>query len=117
MAWTSFDKPAALYRLSNTGGANTEKKIHPTQSPVKLYKWLLAKYAVKGDRILDTNVGSASSLIACHNYGFDYIGFEINNKYYTGAQERLRKEKAQLSLLPEIEQIGIEEMQYNENVW
>lgn len=109
MAWTSFDRPAALYRLSNTGGANAEKKIHPTQKPVKLYEWLLAKYAVRGDKILDTHVGSASSLIACHNYGFEYIGFEIDKQYYTDADKRLSKAKAQLSLIPAMEQIGIEE--------
>ncbi len=110
MAWTSFDKPAALYRLSNTGGANAEKKIHPTQKPVKLYEWLLSKFATKGDKILDTHVGSASSLVACHNYGFDYTGFEIDQQYYTDAQERLEKAKSQLSLLSEIEQIVIDEI-------
>lgn len=109
MAWTSFDKPAALYRLSNTGGANSEKKIHPTQKPVKLYEWLLHKFANPGDKILDTHVGSASSLIACHNYGFDYIGFEIDRQYYSDAYEKIKRNKAQLSLISEIEQIGIEE--------
>lgn len=109
MAWTSFDKPAALYRLSNTGGANFEKKIHPTQKPVKLYEWLLHKFASPGDKILDTHVGSASSLIACHNYGFDYIGFEIDKQYYSDAYERIERNKAQLSLIPEIKQMGIEE--------
>lgn len=54
-----------------------EKRIHPTQKPVALYKWLLQKYAKPGDLILDTHVGSASSLIACHELGFDYIGFEM----------------------------------------
>jgi site-specific DNA-methyltransferase (adenine-specific) len=98
MAWTSFDKPAALYRLSNTGGRNDEKKIHPTQKPVKLYKWLLSKYANPGDKIIDTHVGSASSLIACHDMGFDYIGFEIDKYYYESAQERIEQVMAQISM-------------------
>lgn len=99
MAWTSFDKPAALYRLSNTGGANAEKKIHPTQKPVKLYEWLLSKFATKGDKILDTHVGSASSLVACHNYGFEYVGFEIDKDYFDLGLKRLNKAKAQMSLV------------------
>lgn len=77
---------------------NKEKRIHPTQKPVALYKWLLTNYANKGDKILDTHVGSASSLIACHELGFDYIGFEIDEDYYNSAQERLEAVKAQISL-------------------
>lgn len=98
MAWTSFDRPAAIIHLSNTGGANDDKKIHPTQKPVKLYSWLLAKYAKPGDKILDTHVGSASSLIACHNAGLEYIGFEIDHGYYLSASERLELAKAQISM-------------------
>lgn len=98
MAWTSFDRPAALYRISNTGGANTEKKIHPTQKPVALYKWLLSKYAKEGDKILDTHVGSASSLIACYDLGFEYMGFEIDKYYYDAANERLEAFKAQMRM-------------------
>lgn len=59
---------------------------------------MLNKYANKGDKILDTHVGSASSLIACHNYKFDYIGFEIDKDYYTAAKKRIDAVIAQLSL-------------------
>jgi site-specific DNA-methyltransferase (adenine-specific) len=104
MAWTSFDKPAALFRYSNTGGANTERKIHPTQKPVELYKWLLSKFAKPGDKILDTHVGSASSLIACYNYGFDFIGFEIDKDYYEAAQKRLQAVMSQVSMFREVHQ-------------
>lgn len=75
-----------------------EKRIHPTQKPVALYKWLLQRYAHKGDLILDTHVGSASSLIACHELGFDYIGFEIDEHYFNLAQKRIREAKAQLRM-------------------
>ena len=98
MAWTSFDCPAKLYRISNTGGANAEKKIHPTQKPVELYTRCLKSFANTGDKILDTHVGSASSLIACYNMGFDYIGFEIDKSYYQEASERLEAVKAQTRL-------------------
>ena len=75
---------------------NKEFRIHPTQKPVKLYEWLLSKYANVGDKILDTHVGSASSLIACHRMGFEYIGFELDKDYFNPAKERLEAEKAQV---------------------
>lgn len=66
-----------------------EKRIHPTQKPVALYEWLLMKYANPGDLILDTHVGSASSLIACKKLGFDYVGCEIDKQIYDLASLRL----------------------------
>lgn len=98
MAWSSFDKPAAIFRYSNTGGTNSEKKIHPTQKPVALYNWQINRYAKPGDKIIDTHAGSASSLIACHKAGYSFIGFEIAKEYYQTAKERLDAEIAQLSL-------------------
>ena len=58
-----------------------EVRIHPTQKPVKLYNWILRNYAKKGQRILDTHVGSGSSRIACFKNGFDFVGFEIDPDY------------------------------------
>lgn len=78
--------------------SKNEKRIHPTQKPVPLYKWLLLKYATVGDRILDTHVGSASSLIACHEMGFEFMGFEIDKDYYNLSSIRLDKVKSQLSM-------------------
>lgn len=66
-----------------------EKRIHTTQKPVALYEWLLRKYAQSGDVILDTHVGSASSLIACEKLGFDYVACEIDPEYYKLSSERL----------------------------
>ena len=68
---------------------NKETKYHPTQKPVALYKWLLSNYAKQGDKILDTHVGSASSLIACHDMGFDAVGFELDADYYKQSKQRL----------------------------
>lgn len=75
-----------------------EQRIHPTQKPVALYKWLLTNYAEQGDKILDTHVGSASSLIACYDLGFDAVGFEIDPIYYKEATERLETHKKQVSI-------------------
>lgn len=66
-----------------------EKRIHPTQKPIALYKWLLKNYAKPGDKILDTHVGSGSSIIACIDMGFEYMGFEIDEGYYKAMQERI----------------------------
>ena len=74
-------------------------RIHPTQKPIALYKWLLMNYAKQGDKILDTHVGSASSLIACYDMGFDYIGFEIDEDYFKAAQKRIEENKAQIRMV------------------
>ena len=77
---------------------NKEHRLHPTQKPVALYKWLLTNYAKPGDLILDTHVGSASSLIACYDLGFDAVGFELDPDYYRMSTERLEQHKSQLNL-------------------
>lgn len=75
-----------------------EFRIHPTQKPVALYEWILNRYAKEGNKILDTHVGSASSLIACRNTNHKYVGFEIDKDYYKLAMERLKKETAQMNI-------------------
>ena len=78
--------------------ALNEVRIHPTQKPVNLYIWLLQTYAKKGDKILDTLVGSASSLIACQELGFEYIGCELDQAIFNLAQQRLAAYEKQLKL-------------------
>ena len=75
-----------------------EERFHPTQKPVALYEWIINNYAKEGYKILDTHVGSASSLIACHNLGFQYVGFELDPEYFKAASERLETVKAQASI-------------------
>jgi len=76
-----------------------EFRIHPTQKPVKLYKWLLENYAQPGDNILDTHMGSGSIAIACHYMGFDLTACELDKDYYDAAMKRIKEETAQLSFL------------------
>lgn len=101
-AWTSCKVPAKVFRYSIHRVMSERKgeggKIHPTQKPVALYHWILNNYAKEGDKILDTHVGSASSLIACHDMGFEYLGFELDVDYYKMATERLERHKAQIML-------------------
>lgn len=68
---------------------NKEKRIHPTQKPVKLYEWLLKNYAKEGDKILDTHLGSGSIAIACHNMHFDLVACELDKEYYDKAMQRI----------------------------
>jgi site-specific DNA-methyltransferase (adenine-specific) len=75
-----------------------EKRIHPTQKPVALYEWLLSRYAKPNDIILDTHVGSASSLIACYNTNHKFVGFELDEYYYKASKQRLDTEMAQMRL-------------------
>jgi site-specific DNA-methyltransferase (adenine-specific) len=76
-----------------------EKRIHPTQKPVKLYNWILLKYAQPGFKILDTHMGSQSSRIAAFNMGFDYWGWEIDNEYFEAGNKRFKEQTAKLKLL------------------
>ena len=98
IAYTSFDTPSRVFTC-NRVELLKDGTIHPTQKPVKLYEWVLSLFASRGMKIIDTHAGSASSLIACHRFGgLEYVGFEINERYFKAAAERLEQEKAQLRL-------------------
>ena len=77
---------------------NKEVRVHPTQKPIKLYKWILKNYAKEGDTILDTHVGSGSSRIACWEMGFDFTGFEIDKDYWEAQEKRFKVVQDQLNL-------------------
>ena len=79
-------------------GPNQPERIHPTQKPVALYKWLLHNYAKEGDKILDTHLGSGSIAIACHDYGFDLTACELDKEYFDAAMKRINNHTAQGSL-------------------
>jgi site-specific DNA-methyltransferase (adenine-specific) len=94
LAWTSFDRVAKEFRMRS----ETFNRIHPTQKPVALYRWLLHNYAKQGDRILDTHLGSGSSAIACHGMGFDMVGIELDADYYTASVKRFKEQTAQVAM-------------------
>jgi len=110
MAWTSFDKLAKYFEYMWDGNRYGTKgnikgvgkptiRIHPTEKPVQLYKWLLTNYAKEGDKILDTHLGSGSIGIACHDLGFDLTACELDTDYYNVAMKRIEDHKKQLKLL------------------
>lgn len=90
MAWTSFDCPAKMYeKICN------EPRIHPTQKPVALYRWLLQNYAKPGDKIIDTHSGSGSCAIACHIEKHDFLAIEKDPDYHAASVKRLEEVRAQ----------------------
>ncbi len=105
LAWTSFDKVAKMVVCANAGFNHGDKRIykestiHPTQKPISLYYWLLENYAKKGQKILDTHLGSGSIAVACNQLGFELTGYEIDKHYFEEAKKRIQKHKRQLRLL------------------
>lgn len=109
LAWSSFDRALRIFTMSRAS-ALQEGKIHPTQKPVALYKWLLQNYAKPGDKILDTHLGSGSSRIACYDLGFDFTGYELDADYFQAQEERFARHTAQERLfVPEtkVEQLSL----------
>ncbi len=93
LAWTGFGSTTRKIKYRWNGMLqenmkNKEKRIHPTQKPVALYKWLLTNYAKPGNKILDTHLGSGSIAIACWDLKFDLEAYEIDADYYNAAKKR-----------------------------
>ena len=95
-AWSSFKGANNIFRYS--AYKNKSEKFHPTQKPPQLYKYCLDKLAQKGDKILDTHLGSGSIAIACHDYGFDLTACELDTEYYNKAIERITNHTNQTKL-------------------
>jgi site-specific DNA-methyltransferase (adenine-specific) len=96
LALTSFDLNAKKISLNKDLG--NEERIHITQKPVALYKWLLHNYAKQGDKILDTHLGSGSSRIAAYEMGFDFTAFELDKEYFEAQEKRYNNHISQLKL-------------------
>ena len=106
IAWTSFKKPVRIFRFKWNGMLqedmkNKECRIHPTQKPVRLYQWLLERFAKEGDRILDTHLGSGSSRIAAYELNYDFVGYEIDKVYFEEQERRFLQHTAQMNLFVE----------------
>ena len=103
IAYKSFGHGVDLVKITWHGMLqydmkNKEHRIHPTQKPVRLYEWILDKYATKGQTILDTHLGSGSIALACHNRGYSLTAFEIDKEYFEAAKKRLEIHQAQLTM-------------------
>lgn len=87
IAEASFNEVSRIIKIQ----PNQKDKIHPTQKPVALYKWLLSRYAKPGDHILDTHGGSGSSVVACIEMGYPIVWIEKDPDYYEAALDRIRR--------------------------
>lgn len=93
-AWISHNIPAKMfkYRVLN------DKKIHPTQKPVKLIEWCIINYSEDGQMVFDPFLGSGTTAVACINTGRNFIGIEKDPEYFKIAQNRIKKTKEQTKL-------------------
>jgi site-specific DNA-methyltransferase (adenine-specific) len=99
-AFTSFTCSSKMISISQHHGTHGgQDRIHPTQKPITLYKWLLKNYAKQGDKIIDTHLGSGSSAIAAYDFGCDFIGCEIDKDYYDAALKRFNTHKMQQTIV------------------
>ncbi len=98
LAFTSF-QVALRRKVINRGQLMVEGgTIHPTQKPIKLYKWILQNYTKDGDKILDTHLGSGSSRIAAYDMDFEFTGFELDKDYFDASEKRFQQHIQQLTL-------------------
>lgn len=100
LAWTSFKTAVRKVKITWNGFRqenmrDKEVRVHPTQKPVQLYKWVFSNYAKEGDSILDTHLGSGSSRIAAFDLGFDFTGIEIDKEYFDASCKRFELFKSQ----------------------
>lgn len=93
MAWTNCKKPAKIFKQRTV--EQSRIKIHPTQKPIALYRWLLQNYAKPNDKIIDTHSGSGSLACACHLEKFDFLAIEKDEDYYKSSVERLETLRSQ----------------------
>jgi len=103
LAFCSYQNSVSVFEYTWNGMIqgdmkNKEERIHPTQKPIALYKWLLKNYAKEGDKILDTHLGSGSSRIAADQMGFDFWGYELDKDYFEASVKRFNQYKAQTVL-------------------
>lgn len=97
IAYSSFNKATRMINI-NRGLIALDGSIHPTQKPIKLYKWLLKNYAKPNQTIFDSHVGSGSIRIACHDMGFDFEGCEIDADYWQAQEDRYNRHIKQSDL-------------------
>ena len=98
LAYTSFNRALKMVTIWCESGGGAPKRIHPTQKPVALYEWLLTNYAKKGQKVLDTHLGSGSSAIAAHYFGVDFVGCELDKDYFEAAKARFDMATKQLAM-------------------
>ena len=110
LAYTNFKRNSVkrfVFQYNGLLGKEDEERIHSTQKPVQLYKWLLKNYAKPGDKIFDSHGGSFSSVIACYDGGFDMVCCELDKDYFESAVTRVLNHAKQLDIFNPAQEIKI----------
>lgn len=113
LAYSSFNCPTRLITINRAVLAK-QNTIHPTEKPVQLYSWLIQNYAKRGDKILDTHLGSGAICLAADSMGFEITGIELDPEYYNAAKQRILYQQAQPRLFEAEE--GLSNMSINEQL-
>jgi len=119
LAWTSFDTAVRkfTYRWNGFQQGTTcqriEKREHPTQKPIPLMEWIIDNYSDVSMSILDPFMGSGTTGVACMNLRRQFIGIEIEPKYFDIACRRIEQAQQQLSLFDEPEFKKPEQVEMN----
>jgi site-specific DNA-methyltransferase (adenine-specific) len=100
LAYCSMFNSVRIYKYTWNGMiqenmSDKEIRIHPTQKPVALYRWLLQNYAKPGDKIIDTHSGSGSCAIACFLEHYEFLAIEKDADYHAASVQRLDEIRAQ----------------------
>lgn len=115
LIWTSFDKPSRIIRFLWSGMLQEkmnwkEKRLHPTQKPVEVMRQIIEMFTLKGDKVLDCFAGSGSTLLACKQLERDFIGIELEERYYNIIKKRLEQNtltKLEVDIPPKPKVLGI----------
>ena len=104
LAYSSFKKAARIFRYRWNGFVqqnmkHREIRIHPTQKPTDLYRWIFRNYAKQGDKILDTHLGSGTSRRAAYDFGLDFVGFEIDKTYFDLQEQAFQEYTSQMRIV------------------
>ena len=112
-AWSSFDKPLRIcpcgQSIRSADKKNVDGRWHGTQKPLYLYRWLLERYAKKGNKILDTHLGSGTHAMACLDLGFELTACEISEKYFNEAVKRIKNYQSSHEKIFEDEHVKLTE--------
>ncbi len=86
------------FGLCGTESQDVKKRVHPTQKPIQVMKWLIENYTHEGDTILDPFMGSGTTGVACVQTGRNFIGIEIDAGYFKIAEKRIHDAQQQMRL-------------------
>lgn len=103
MAWVKGSNVVRIihhkWRGMIRASEQNEPRVHITQKPVWVMKWILENYTKPGATIFDPFMGSGTTGVACVKTGRNFIGIELDPGYFAIAEKRIAEAQMQLPLL------------------